>query len=108
MVLFILLLARYLLGLLIDSEDGGSLSLRNVSKLLPDYTASSKKTVHFVISPINVTRHMLQFFVFAFADGELVSVDDQNSRRASSRGLIPKAKIKTIKMTFVIVFGKTR
>ncbi|XP_045446596.1 cardioacceleratory peptide receptor-like [Melitaea cinxia] len=30
--------------------------------------------------------------------------DDLDSRRASSRGLIPKAKIKTVKMTFVIVF----
>ncbi|XP_044752356.1 cardioacceleratory peptide receptor isoform X2 [Coccinella septempunctata] len=30
--------------------------------------------------------------------------DDQESRRASSRGLIPRAKIKTVKMTFVIVF----
>lgn len=29
---------------------------------------------------------------------------DVDSRRASSRGLIPKAKIKTVKMTFVIVF----
>ncbi|XP_049837150.1 cardioacceleratory peptide receptor-like isoform X2 [Schistocerca gregaria] len=30
--------------------------------------------------------------------------DDQDCRRASSRGLIPRAKIKTVKMTFVIVF----
>ncbi|KAJ8946685.1 hypothetical protein NQ318_020000, partial [Aromia moschata] len=30
--------------------------------------------------------------------------DDQDSRRASSRGIIPRAKIKTVKMTFVIVF----
>ncbi|XP_068084322.1 cardioacceleratory peptide receptor-like [Anabrus simplex] len=30
--------------------------------------------------------------------------EDQDSRRASSRGLIPRAKIKTVKMTFVIVF----
>ncbi|XP_053603025.1 cardioacceleratory peptide receptor-like [Plodia interpunctella] len=30
--------------------------------------------------------------------------DDLDSRRASSRGIIPKAKIKTVKMTFVIVF----
>ncbi|XP_050681099.1 cardioacceleratory peptide receptor-like [Leptidea sinapis] len=30
--------------------------------------------------------------------------DDLESRRASSRGIIPKAKIKTVKMTFVIVF----
>ncbi|XP_035702446.1 cardioacceleratory peptide receptor isoform X2 [Folsomia candida] len=29
---------------------------------------------------------------------------DDDSRRASSRGLIPKAKIKSVKMTFVIVF----
>ncbi|XP_023344767.1 cardioacceleratory peptide receptor [Eurytemora carolleeae] len=29
---------------------------------------------------------------------------DPDCRRASSRGLIPKAKVKTIKMTFVIVF----
>ena len=32
--------------------------------------------------------------------------EDQESRRASSRGIIPRAKIKTVKMTFVIVFGK--
>ena len=31
---------------------------------------------------------------------------EDDNRRASSRGIIPKAKIKTIKMTFVIVFGK--
>lgn len=30
----------------------------------------------------------------------------EDMRRASSRGLIPRAKIKTIKMTFGIVFGK--
>ncbi|KAF6198396.1 hypothetical protein GE061_008144 [Apolygus lucorum] len=33
-----------------------------------------------------------------------VRLDNEDSRRASSRGLIPRAKIKTIKMTFVIVF----
>ena len=32
--------------------------------------------------------------------------EDQESRRASSRGIIPRAKIKTVKMTFVIVFGE--
>lgn len=32
--------------------------------------------------------------------------EDLDSRRASSRGIIPRAKIKTVKMTFVIVFGK--
>ncbi|XP_072399205.1 cardioacceleratory peptide receptor-like isoform X1 [Diabrotica undecimpunctata] len=30
--------------------------------------------------------------------------DDHDYRRASSRGIIPRAKIKTVKMTFVIVF----
>ncbi|XP_073970658.1 cardioacceleratory peptide receptor-like [Rhodnius prolixus] len=30
--------------------------------------------------------------------------DDNDIRRASSRGIIPRAKIKTVKMTFVIVF----
>jgi len=30
--------------------------------------------------------------------------EEQDSRRASSRGIIPRAKIKTVKMTFVIVF----
>lgn len=30
--------------------------------------------------------------------------EDHDCRRASSRGLIPKAKVKTVKMTFVIVF----
>jgi neuropeptide S receptor 1 len=29
--------------------------------------------------------------------------DDRGSRRASSRGIIPRAKVKTVKMTFVIV-----
>ncbi|BET00158.1 receptor [Nesidiocoris tenuis] len=33
-----------------------------------------------------------------------VRLDSEDSRRASSRGLIPRAKVKTIKMTFVIVF----
>lgn len=32
------------------------------------------------------------------------SDDEPESRRASSRGLIPKAKVKTVKMTFVIIF----
>ncbi|XP_059479549.1 cardioacceleratory peptide receptor [Neocloeon triangulifer] len=32
------------------------------------------------------------------------SRDDVDSRRASSRGIIPRAKIKTVKMTFIIVF----
>lgn len=38
------------------------------------------------------------------ADGD--KHDEADIRRASSRGIIPRAKIKTVKMTFVIVFGK--
>ncbi|KDR18368.1 Cardioacceleratory peptide receptor [Zootermopsis nevadensis] len=34
--------------------------------------------------------------------------EDHDSRRASSRGIIPKAKVKTVKMTFVIVFDSLR
>lgn len=50
--------------------------------------------------------HLDFLFSFKLLDGDHHSMDDHDSRRASSRGLIPKAKIKTVKMTFVIVFGK--
>lgn len=36
-------------------------------------------------------------------NGKSSSDDDEGSRRASSRGIIPRAKVKTVKMTFVIV-----
>ena len=36
--------------------------------------------------------------------GQSSSAEESESRRASSRGLIPKAKVKTVKMTFVIIF----
>merc|ERR1712179_316930 len=32
------------------------------------------------------------------------TIEESETRRASSRGLIPKAKVKTVKMTFVIIF----
>ena len=35
-----------------------------------------------------------------------IALEEAENRRPSSRGLIPKAKVKTIKMTFVIIFGK--
>ncbi|KAL7642168.1 UNVERIFIED_CONTAM: hypothetical protein RMT77_006729 [Armadillidium vulgare] len=59
------------------------------------YTIWSKSKI-MTISERNVTQN-----------GEKGSTNpqaDDDSRRASSRGLIPKAKIKTVKMTFVIVF----
>lgn len=37
--------------------------------------------------------------------GNLCQGPTRDTRRASSRGLLPRAKIKTVKMTFVIVFG---
>jgi neuropeptide S receptor 1 len=51
-------------------------------------------------------------FSFVHADAEqnrsLSSfAEDTDVRRASSRGIIPQAKIKTIKMTFIIVCGKS-
>jgi hypothetical protein len=39
-----LLFACYLLGLLFDPEDGGSVFLQNVSELIPDYTVSHPRT----------------------------------------------------------------
>lgn len=38
------------------------------------------------------------------ANNSANNADEPESRRASSRGLIPKAKVKTVKMTFVIIF----
>lgn len=41
----------------------------------------------------------------SYAHGRKLN-EELDGRRASSRGLIPRAKIKTVKMTFVIVFGE--
>ena len=35
-----------------------------------------------------------------------IALEDPEGRRASSRGLIPKAKVKTVKMTCVIILGR--
>ena len=35
-----------------------------------------------------------------------LAIEEAETRRTSSRGLIPRAKVKTIKMTFVIIFGE--
>ena len=40
----------------------------------------------------------------AVSNATTVADPEAESRRASSRGLIPKAKVKTVKMTFVIIF----
>ncbi|GLV39251.1 Crustacean cardioactive peptide receptor [Carabus blaptoides fortunei] len=64
-----------------------------------------------LLVPIGVTHHQLQQNHQASrrrqSRCDLRSVrqyEDHDTRRASSRGIIPKAKIKTVKMTFVIVF----
>ena len=36
-----------------------------------------------------------------------IALEDPEGRRASSRGLIPKAKVKTVKMTCVIILGRS-
>jgi hypothetical protein len=50
-----------------------------------------------------------KLFLLLLSDNEnhsrKYSDNDNDFKRASSRGIIPKAKIKTVKMTFVIVFG---
>lgn len=45
------------------------------------------------------------YFISGISTDKVRLEHDHESRRASSRGLIPKAKVKTVKMTFVIVFG---
>lgn len=45
------------------------------------------------------------FEFYPFSDNWGTAADD-DTKRVSSRGIIPKAKVKTVKMTLVIVFGK--
>lgn len=70
--------------------------------------------IHFLFSPFRLSRRHLNPRNYYFVGinraggsaGAAMLDEDQESRRASSRGIIPRAKIKTVKMTFVIVFGK--
>lgn len=58
-----------------------------------------------VMAPPTVTQSLLPRVPLTEARRRKIALDsDPDCRRASSRGLIPKAKVKTIKMTFVIVF----
>lgn len=41
-----------------------------------------------------------------WTNGAILVDNERGSRRASSRGIIPRAKVKTVKMTIVIVIGK--
>ena len=55
-----------------------------------------------------IIKKFLCFFSVPLTEArrQRIALDDEETRRVSSRGLIPKAKVKTVKMTFVIIFGK--
>lgn len=70
-----------------------------------------------ITEPANHIKWVKRLLLLPYIDGilrkstcrgkqETVNNGEDDSRRASSRGLIPKAKIKSVKMTLVIVFGK--
>jgi hypothetical protein len=54
------LLVSYFLGLLFRPEDGGNMFLENVSKLLPDYTASQKRNMVLFIFPVEMTSNRIK------------------------------------------------
>ena len=55
----------------------------------------------------NVTNHNFFFSTFLFKEKKVANHHVESSiRNARSLGVIPKAKIKTVKMTLVIVIGK--
>ena len=59
---------------------------------------------------VDTTRGCLLFICYVSvplteARRQRLAVEEAETRRTSSRGLIPRAKVKTIKMTFVIIFG---
>ncbi len=58
-------------------------------------------------SPVNSKDILCKFvfFLFFFIDQQQIESSIRNVR---SLGVIPRAKIKTIKMTLVIVIGKTK
>merc|ERR1719228_865279 len=57
-----------------------------------------------IMQPPLVTSAILPRVPLTEARRQRIVLEDAETRRASSRGLIPKAKVKTIKMTFVIIF----
>jgi len=57
-----------------------------------------------IMQPPLVTYAILPRVPLTEARRQRIALDDAENRRTSSRGLIPKAKVKTIKMTFVIIF----
>merc|ERR1711892_534129 len=57
-----------------------------------------------IMQPPMCTSAILPRVPLTEARRQRIALDDAETRRASSRGLIPKAKVKTIKMTFVIIF----
>jgi len=57
-----------------------------------------------IMQPPLITSAILPRVPLTEARRQRIVLEDAETRRASSRGLIPKAKVKTIKMTFVIIF----
>jgi len=57
-----------------------------------------------IMQPPLITSAILPRVPLTEARRQRIALEDAEHRRASSRGLIPKAKVKTIKMTFVIIF----
>merc|ERR1719480_415452 len=56
-----------------------------------------------IMQPPLCTSAILPRVPLTEARRQRIALEDAETRRASSRGLIPKAKVKTIKMTFVII-----
>jgi len=57
-----------------------------------------------ILHPPIVTYAILPRVPLTEARRQRIALEEAENRRTSSRGLIPKAKVKTIKMTFVIIF----
>eukprot|EP00092_Neocalanus_flemingeri_P015369 GFUD01016630.1.p1 GENE.GFUD01016630.1~~GFUD01016630.1.p1 ORF type:complete len:430 (-),score=35.45 GFUD01016630.1:169-1458(-) len=57
-----------------------------------------------IMQPPLFTSAILPRVPLTEARRQRIALEDAENRRASSRGLIPKAKVKTVKMTFVIIF----
>lgn len=57
-----------------------------------------------IMQPPMVTYAILPRVPLTEVRRQRIALEDAENRRTSSRGLIPKAKVKTIKMTFVIIF----
>ena len=100
-----------------------------IFKTLPTYLAASKwKYYNYELcETANASKNIVFNFFVNVANQGIILIEvfflgcvskskssgsntdcDVDRKRASSRGIIPRAKIKTVKMTLVIVFGKLK